>query len=118
MDIHSIEQTVKVATISVTGRLDALSAPDLHAGLMELRDAGYTRFVVDMSTVTFVDSAGLAVLIRTMKDARSKGGDVEIVQPRSADAMRVFRLTRFDHVFSMHVSMPIAYRNGAPWQVS
>jgi anti-sigma B factor antagonist len=56
---------------------------------------------VDLSAVVFVDSAGLAALVRGLKDARLAGGDLRLVRPGADEAMRVFRLTRFDRVFEL-----------------
>ncbi len=90
------------ATVVVTGRLDAVAAPDLQAVLTGLVADGRRRLTVDLAAVGFVDSAGLAVLVRARRETRATGGDVELVSPRSDDALRVFRLTQFDQVFTMH----------------
>lgn len=87
--------------IAITGRLDALEASGLRATLGALIEAGTIRIVVDLSDADFVDSAGLAALVKYMKDARTLGGDLRLVRSRSADANRVFALTKFDEVFVM-----------------
>lgn len=90
------------ATISVHGRLDALSAPDLRQRIASLEAEGIDEILVDLSEIDFVDSAGLAALISGMKTARLSGGDLQLVRPRSDEAYRVFELTRFDQVFTFH----------------
>ncbi len=87
--------------IAITGRLDALEASGLRATLGALIEAGDVRIVVDLREADFVDSAGLAALVKHMKDARTLGGDLRLVRSRSADANRVFALTKFDEVFVM-----------------
>ena len=69
--------------------------------LSEAVAEGKACIAVDLSELEFVDSAGLAALVKGMKGAREAGGDLKLVAPRSADAMRVFELTRFDRVFVM-----------------
>lgn len=101
MEIDVDYQTISVTTLTLNGRLDALEAGGLRAALSASVEAGKNRIVVDLSVVEFVDSAGLAALVKGMKDARSAGGDVKLVMPASADARRVFELTRFDRVFEI-----------------
>ncbi len=96
-DFHTIE----IAVITCDGRLDALEAGPMRASIAEHLEAGRNRIVVDLAAVEFVDSAGLAALVRGMKDARTAGGDLRLVTPAATDAMRVFELTKFDAVFDM-----------------
>ncbi len=100
-----------ISTVELTGRLDALEAGPLREMITAHLRIGKRRIVVDLSKVEFVDSAGLAALVKGMKDARSQGGDLRLVSPISPDAMRVFELTRFDRVFSMSASTADALRN-------
>lgn len=101
MDISSSSQQIKIATISVTGRLDAVRSLDLRREIGEALADDTVRIVVDLSAAEFVDSAGLAALAKGMKDCRSRGGDLRVVAATNPDAARVFALTRFDQVFTM-----------------
>lgn len=72
-----------VQIISVNGSLDALTAPELADALStQLRD-GNSKLVADLSGLEYTSSAGLRVLLNSVKDARSKGGDLRLagVQP-------------------------------------
>ena len=72
-----------VQVVSVNGSLDALTAPELaDAFASELRD-GKTQLVADLSSLDYTSSAGLRVLLNSVKDARGKGGDLRLagVQP-------------------------------------
>lgn len=95
------------ATVVLTGRLDAVAAPELTAELAALLAAGRTHLVIDLSDVAFLDSAGLAVLVRSRRETRSQHGGVTLVSPASENAMRVLRLTQFDRVFTMLPSTPV-----------
>ena len=110
MGISKAEANLRVVTLKLDGRLDALEAPSLRAAIDDQLEAGPTALIVDLSDVEFVDSAGLAALVKGMKDARRDGGDLRLVSPTSADAMRVFKLTRFDQVFAMFDSADTAQR--------
>jgi len=99
--MQSTTHDLRVCTIAVPGRLDAVRAVELRASIDEALSTGVVRFVIDLSGAEFVDSAGLAALAKGMKDARQRGGDLRIVRSVHADAARVFSLTRFDQVFTM-----------------
>lgn len=89
------------ADITLVGRLDMVEAISLRERLAshELREVRHLLF--DLHAVTFIDSAGLAVLARSRRDMMLLGGTVTLVRPSSEDAMRVFRLTQFDEIFAM-----------------
>ena len=89
------------AEMVLKGRLDALEASPLGRRLDALVESGTRWLLIDLAQVRFVDSAGLAVLIRARRRTRSAGGDVVLVRPAADDAMRVFHLTQFDQVFRM-----------------
>ncbi len=97
-----------VATITVTGRLDSVEATPLRAAIHEHLSQGTSKLIVDLSGVTFVDSAGLAALVIGMKRARLEGGDLRLVSPTHTDAQRVFELTKFDDVFAMAEDLELA----------
>lgn len=101
MSISTSSHEIRIATIQIEGRLDAVRAVDLRTEIAGAVDEGIVRIVVDLSEAEFVDSAGLAALAKGMKDCRSQGGDLRIVSPHHPDATRVFALTRFDQVFTM-----------------
>ncbi len=93
------------ATVVLSGRLGSAEAGAVRDQLDILIDQGRTRLLVDLADVVFVDSAGLAVLVRARRMVDGEGGEVVLVKPISDDAYRVFRLTQFDRVFRM-VSKP------------
>jgi len=96
------------ATIVLLGRLDAVEAPALREQFAEIFRAGAITVVVDLVGVSFIDSAGLAALVRARRDAQSAGGDLVLIRPADEAALRVFRLTQFDEVFQM-----VAHRGAA-----
>ena len=106
MDIVTGSHQISVTTVVLDGRLDALEAAPLRQVLQEHIAAGEMHLAVDLAAVEFVDSAGLAALVKGMKDARSAGGDLRLVAPTAPDAFRVFELTKFDKVFSMAPDLP------------
>jgi anti-anti-sigma factor len=88
-DVFGID--VSDGVISLSGDLDAHTAPQLDAAINELLRSGSDRIVLEMADVGFVDSSGLRSMIR----ARSEGDgtrDVVIKSP-SAATMRLLEIT-------------------------
>jgi anti-anti-sigma factor len=92
--------------VALAGRFDAVEAPRVRERMAGADLASARALVFDLSEVTFLDSAGLAVLVRARQDRLRSGGSVTLVRPASDDAMRVLRLTRFDQLFSMVDEIP------------
>ena len=92
------------AVVVLRGRLDAVEAPALRAEFARLLPARPAVVVVDLADVAFVDSAGLAALVRFRRELHGVGGDLVLIRPTRAEAFRVFRLTQFDEVFLLVAS--------------
>jgi len=101
MDLNISEHIVRTIVVAPRQRIDAFNAPELRTALDEQIEGGARRFVLDLSAVPFLDSAGLAVLVRLLKRARQNGGDVRLVWPAEEAARRIIKLTKFDRVFTM-----------------
>jgi anti-sigma B factor antagonist len=65
----SIEAAGDVATVAPHGELDLATAPLLDADLCDLRDVGFGTLVVDLRGLTFIDSAGIHLLLRWASSA-------------------------------------------------
>ncbi len=100
LEINSTEQVIKIAAITLKGRLDAFEAPALRRTCDNYIANEFTHFVFDLTDVAMLDSAGLAVLVSVLKRTRLKNGDVRLVWPREEAASRILKLTKFDQVFT------------------
>lgn len=70
-----------VGVVVLNGRLDLLSAAHLKESIQKAVAEGWTRLVIDLAGVVFVDSSGLGALISGLKAARVAGGDLRIARP-------------------------------------
>ena len=84
-------------TISVAGRVDTVTAPELEAGL-KFGDA--TSVVIDLGNVPYMSSAGLRLLLTAHKTMLGKGGELQIanVQP---SVKEVFDITGFSDILTL-----------------
>lgn len=99
----------RALTIRLEGRLDALRALALRAELDEVvgKAAPERRdVIVDLTDVTFLDSAALAALVRLRRQCADAVVDLKLVKPRQREALRIFWLTKFDEVFVMLDGVP------------
>jgi len=85
------------AVITLAGELDLASAPVLHELLLEAASGGAETIKIDVQRLTYIDSAGLGVLVSVHKRLESNGGGLVIGGP-TARVMRVLAvsgLTRY-----------------------
>ena len=80
------------------GELDAFTVSQFRAALAEL--ASHPRLLIDMSSVPFVDSAGLGALIGGIRRARELGGDVAVCCSRPT-LTRLLHTTGFDRIVTV-----------------
>jgi anti-sigma B factor antagonist len=108
MNAAITEHTIRIAVVAPQHRIDAFTAPELRKQLDQLLEDGVQRFVVDLTAVPFLDSAGMAVLVSLLKRARLVGGDVRFVWPAEEGVRRILHLTKFDRVFQLSESVAAA----------
>ena len=91
MDIN-MERKDKELTVSLDGRLDTLSAPELEDRLESGLD-GVETLVFDLEKLSYISSAGLRVLLSSMKVMDEQGSmKVRNVSP---EVMDIFEVTGF-----------------------
>lgn len=90
-----------VIMIQPDNRLDSYSAPLLRQKIIDLVERGKFNLVIDLSNVLFLDSAGIAVLVNSLRRTRHKGGDTKLAGPIQPSVARLFDLTQFDQIFEM-----------------
>ncbi|MEZ5535959.1 MAG: STAS domain-containing protein [Thiolinea sp.] len=82
-----------------TTRIDAINSPNLRRQIKELTDQGINRIIIDLSSVTFMDSSGLGTVVSILK-MLGVTGDLVIAGANGVVA-DLFTLTRMDRVFRM-----------------
>lgn len=97
MDV-TVDHGETAVVVTPKGDVDASSAPQLRATLDDLLVQGVHNFVIDLSSVEFLDSSGIATLVQLFKRVRIGEGDVRVCGLQ-AKVQRVFALIRLDRVF-------------------
>jgi anti-sigma B factor antagonist len=81
--------------VIVTGEVDLATAPQVERELAPGQSSSETRLVVDLTKTTFFDARLLALLVRTDRSLRRRGGRVAVVCPDPWQR-RILRLARLD----------------------
>ena len=98
-------QAGPVTVVSVTGELDVHTARDLELALGDLISDGQHDVVIDLRELSFLDSTGLSVLVKSLKWAKEAGGGLRVV---AADDKinKVFTITGLDSAMSLSPTLP------------
>src|SRR5256885_14814784 len=70
--------------VRLAGEVDIATAPRLQGSLDDLVRDGHTRLLIDLSDATFIDSTGLGVVLRTVKELRRRHGRLAVLCPDPA----------------------------------
>lgn len=82
------------------GELDVADAARVTAELAIVA-ARERDIIIDLAGLEFIDSSGLAALVRVRKHARRAGGDLLLAAPQE-QVLRILTVTRLIDVFSVH----------------
>jgi len=89
--------------VGLRGELDVAAAVRTVAQLSVVA-ARDRDIIVDLTGLEFIDSSGLAALVRVREQARHVGGDLLLAAPQR-QVLRLLALTRLVDVFSVHASV-------------
>ena len=95
--------TTEVEGITIAefeGNLDTNTAPDAEERLGELLEKGVTKILVDFTTLDYISSAGLRVLLSTTKRLGGTGGSMRICGLNET-VDEVFEISGFSTIFSV-----------------
>jgi anti-sigma B factor antagonist len=97
------EAMKRCEVVSVSGRVDSSTAPDLEKVLLGLIQAGQRNVVVNLRDTEFISSAGLKALLTALMKVRKMvpAGDVVIAEipPQLKES---FNLVGFDRLFKFY----------------
>jgi anti-sigma B factor antagonist len=98
-----------ITIIKVVGELDETCSSGFTQLFDRLIDEGRRTFVINLEGVNFIDSSGLATLVRCFKQVRNAAGNICLaaLQP---PVHRVLELTRLDRAFEIRPDIPQAVR--------
>ncbi len=84
--------------VRVRGEVDCYTAPTLERHLDVLIDGGARRIVVDVGEMSFMDSQGLAALVRAQVRLRPLEGELMLRAPRPS-VSKVLEISGLAEIF-------------------
>lgn len=67
-----------ISVMNVKGRVDSETASELDNALSQLLSDQRNKIVLNLNEVEFLSSAGLRAMVKALKGAQSRGGDVRL----------------------------------------
>lgn len=106
MDIQT-KKEANAVIVTITGRLDAVTAPEYEKKLTEMIAAEEIRFVIDFEKLDYISSAGLRALLAIAKRLKAKDGKIRFANVKGT-AKEVFDISGFGSIFQMDDSVAAA----------
>jgi anti-anti-sigma factor len=103
----SHEQNGTVTIVTVIGRLDGATVPQVAAYLDARLGKRPAHLVVSLAGTSYIGSAGLRVLLSTTKAVRRHGGDLRVAAARQ-NVKRVFEISGFTDVIQFYPDVAAA----------
>lgn len=94
----------RTAVVTATGEIDITNADGLRDALLTALNSGALGLVADMTATTFVDSAGVAALVRASRRAAATEAAVRLAATAPA-VLRVLNLVGIDQLIEVHPSV-------------
>jgi anti-sigma B factor antagonist len=91
-----------VGILSLKGKLMGFPETDaLHDEIRSFLGQGINKIVVDLNSVTWMNSMGVGALMRCFTTVKNKGGDLKLA--RLTDKLRsIFVMTQLIRIFTIH----------------
>jgi anti-sigma B factor antagonist len=100
-----IEQRDDVVIARLTGELDIAGAPGLGDRIHDAVPTSARALVVDMSSLDFIDSSGIAMLFALGRRLGSRRQQMRVVAPAGKPVSRVLEIVEFDRAAPVHETL-------------
>lgn len=74
-----VQEQTQQTTITLTGEIDAYTAPKLRETAFPYTEQDGTSLIIDLSGVTYMDSTGLGVFVGLFKSLNANNGTMQLV---------------------------------------
>lgn len=92
-----------VAIVDVSGDIDLNRSLDFQKSLLDVLEKGPQQIIVNLSGVSYMDSSGVASLVKLLSRTRKSGSRLCLVG-LTERVKSLFEITRLDVVFSIYTS--------------
>ena len=99
------EQQGTLCLVRVHGEVDLSNAQEVSAAIGNAMGQEARRLVVDLSDITYLDSAGVALLLRLAERLRARRRQLYLVVPRGSPVRRVLDFTGLPRVIPLEARL-------------
>ena len=86
-----------VVCLKISGRLDAESAPEAETTVKGILKDGKHRLIFDLSEMEYISSAGLRIILMTVKELQVKKGKV-VLSALTPYVKEIFDVSNFSSI--------------------
>jgi anti-sigma B factor antagonist len=92
----------KITIFDISGDIDLATSPELRKGLLrELRELRTPRVVLNLKSVRYIDSSGVASLVEALKASRDVGSRL-ILFGLNRTVREVLQLSKLARIFEIY----------------
>jgi anti-anti-sigma factor len=96
--------------LAVTGRMDAVTAPEFENRVLDWINAGETHLVVDFEGLEYISSAGLRSILTIAKNLKTRKGQMALCSLRDT-VKEVFEISGFSTIIPVFESIDAAIKD-------
>ena len=100
----------KTRVVRVNDNLDAVTAPQLVEVFLSVGTEGFQELVLDLSTVRFMDSAGIGAIVSVFQELRRSGVRLAVVGVMG-QPLDLIKMVGLDSVVELYAGLPAAARD-------
>ena len=106
----SIEKRDKIEIISFNvNKIDAMITEDIREQINKVFDNSYSKVIIDLKGVEYIDSSGFGCFLSVMRTARNSYGILRFANPEPG-IMEIFRTLHLHTVFQIYDDLDTCIR--------
>ena len=99
------ERQGTICLVRVHGEIDLSNAQEVSSAIGSAMDQEARQLVVDLSDITYLDSSGVALLLRLAERLQSRRRQLHLVVPRGSPVRRVLVFTGLPRVIPVEARL-------------
>lgn len=96
-----VREVEGVVVLDIDGEIDLYNAPDIKTSIKNQMDAGKKKIIINLDSVSYIDSSGIGALISSLSHLKKTGGGLKIINVYDS-VKKVFELTKLTSFFEIY----------------
>jgi anti-sigma B factor antagonist len=103
INVEASQGNAAVVVFHLGGHLDAQTVRDLEVHFKENTQNGRYKWLIDLSSLDYISSAGLGSFVGVLSELRAKGGDI-FFYGLSPKMQKIFKVLGFTRIFRIEAT--------------